>query len=136
MADNIEFLLVGLVLAGIGILWLRPRYKLKKACTAQTVGTVTGTHTQKKRRRISSKEYMSFKYSVDGVEYEQKTEISSFRALFMFIDIVRSKNKDENVTVFYDPSNPQRCYTSKDTVNGTAWGFLVVGAILIIAAFL
>ena len=134
MADNIEFLLVGLVFAGIGVLWLRPRYKLKKACTAQTVGTVTGTHTQQKRRRKFSKEYMSFTYSVGGVEYEQKTEISSFRALFMFFR--NYNNNNDNVTVFYDPSNPQRCYTSKDTVNGVAWGFLVVGVMLILAAFL
>ena len=136
MADNIEFLLVGLVLAVIGVLWLRPRYKLKKACTAQTVGTVTGTHSKRSGRpgKRRSREYMSFKYSVDGAEYEQQAEINAFRALFMFFQ--KHNNNINNVTVFYDPSNPQRCYTSKDAVNGAAWGFLVVGAILIIAAFL
>jgi len=74
---------------------------------------------------------MTFTYFVDGVTYQQETEIGNLLAMLMIF----RRNHNE-ITVFYDPANPQRCYTSKDAVNGTAWGFLIVGIMLLVAAFL
>ena len=130
MAEQIEFLLAGTVITAIGLIWLWPRFKRKRGCTAQTVGTPIGSHTEK-HRKSKSTEHMTFTYFVDGVTYQQETEIGNLLAMLMIF----RRNHNE-ITVFYDPANPQRCYTSKDAVNGTAWGFLIVGIMLLVAAFL
>ena len=101
---KLVFFLVGLLIFGIGAFILWRQRKLKKECTAQVPGVVSDQHheTTYKKGRRRDRYYPIFKYTVEDVEYIQKSNIGTSNRNVLAVG--------ENVTVFYDPSNPKRHY--------------------------
>jgi len=128
---RIVIVLIGMVLVGIGGFLMWRKKNLVKVCTAQVSGTVKDisqvTRVVKKRRRTFC--YPIFAYSVNGVEYVQKSGNSDTMSKF---------NVGKSVSVFYDPSSPKRYYVAeegKSSALGWAWIFIGV-TIVIIAPFM
>ena len=120
MKDGLFCLLFGLVLAGPGVFLLWRRLKLKKECTAQAVGTISDIKTRSRKSDL-----MTFTYSAGGAEYAQSSNVGTFNVLSKRVAVGGS------VTVFYDPSNPQRSY-AKEGKTGLLWWLLLIalGAIM------
>jgi hypothetical protein len=110
---------LGVFFALISIFMLWRAGKLKKACTAQTCGTILSCArriTRGRKGKRSTSYESTFKYSVNGVEYLKSVK--------------RRYAEGQQVTVHYDPSNPNRHYADK-TDSGWMF-FLGIGAFLII----
>ena len=121
MEGGLFCLLFGLALAGPGVFLLWRRLKLKKECTAQTAGTISNI-----KMRSRKSDLMTFTYSAGGGEYTQSSNVGTFKVLSNQVNVGGS------VTVFYDPSNPQRSY-AKEGKTGLLWWLLLIalGAIMI-----
>ena len=131
-ALRIVYVLVGLVFAGVGGFLLWRDKKLEKVCTAQVSGTVkditesisysTGKGKRAGRRKISYRPI--FTYSVEGVEYVQQSFTGSSRPKFTV---------GQSVTVFYDPSSPERYYVAEEGEScALGWAWVTTGVTLII----
>ena len=93
--------LFGLIVTGNGVFLMLKSSKLKKACTAQADGVVTDCARRVRRGQKGSKVYYesTYKYSVKGVEYVKSVN--------------REYSEGARVTVYYDPSDPNRNYADK-----------------------
>ena len=102
--------LVGLVPAVIGAFFLLRQKRWNQVCSSQVDGTVkdvTRTGGGRRRRRHGGNTYRAtFTYSLQGVEYTRK--LSSLLNKF---------SVGQRVTVFYDPSNPERHYVLEHKQN-------------------
>jgi len=124
MADfEIFGLCLGAALIGIAVFWVLKRHLLKMRCTAQVVGTVIGTDDDYRAGDgfFTTNYYVEFRYSVDGVEYVKNPRVSGRQC---------SKMKDgQEITVFYDPSKPKRCYVKEIKFRiGLTISFIIIGA--------
>jgi len=103
-AIDIGGILIGLALVAIGIFRLLHRYYLKRRCTSQVAVYLLDIHISERDEDSNSSPTITAKYEywVDGDEYIKKRIISKgqYRAL----------GKDDDLTVFYDPSKPKRHY--------------------------
>ena len=124
MVAKLVFLGVGLLLVGIGVLLWKSKNKLKKKCTAQVSGVVSGVdHTttfktgKQEGTSIKNKYRATFKYSVDGAEYVRESNNTTGSPKFF---------EGQSVTVFHDPSNPERYYVLEE-------GTQIMGPVLFIA---
>jgi len=126
MTTFLFLVLIGLSVAGIGVFMLWRRNKLKKECTAQTAGTVIRTYVKKKKKNKSGgTRYMEYKYSVNSVEYIKNDRIG-----------ISDRGVGDSVTVFYDPSNPERSYALEGGSNLlNAIIVIGLGCITIVFAF-
>ena len=119
-------LLLGLFIVGNGVFMLWKRYKLDKECTAQATGTVSEIYSRGGKSRSY---HMKFKYSAKDVEYTQSAKIG---LLGYF-----SKGPGDSVTVFYDPSSPQRSYALEGKISIFSALFLIAfGAIAVVGGVL
>jgi len=95
------FSLIGLIGIAIGIVMLRKQTKLYQVCTAQAIGAVTGI--QRKKSGKSSNYHTTFTYPARDTEYV-KTVITSGNKFSV----------GQRITVFYNPSDPDKHYVFKD----------------------
>ena len=103
---TLVFFLAGLALAGLGCHLLWGHYEEERLCTSQTSGIVSEVQEVivKKSGKSGSrvKEYVPiFTYAVGGIEYESSGARYGSASTFPV---------GRNVTVFYDPDNPGKCY--------------------------
>ena len=82
-----------------GLCW-RHGKRLKRLCTEQTHGVVVDEGRSRSAKGAKDLYLPKYSYSVLGVEHTKQESSSS----------VRKVSTGQNVTVFYDPSNPQRAY--------------------------
>ena len=111
---------------GVGIYEWRKQNTRKEICTAQVFGRVTEINKREELdegvRRVRYSPV--FAYTVNGYEYRKESNASS--------SFCRWKPGDE-VTVFYDPIDPQDSYVLEDKAgNLTGVLFAVFGALGII----
>ena len=107
MVGKIVFFLVGLALVGAGVLFWWFGKKKRKECTGKVEGVVKkvdNTVTYKKGK-VRNESRSTFAYSVDGVDYVKQSSTTTVIARF---------SEGQTVTVFYDPSKPQRFYVSEE----------------------
>ena len=124
MVAKLVFFGVGLLFVGIGVLLWMSKNKLKKECSAQVSGVVSGVeHTttfksgKKGGTSVKNKYRATFKYSVGGSEYVRQSNNTSGRPRLF---------EGQSVTVFYDPSRPERYYVLEE-------GTQIMGPVLFIA---
>ena len=90
----------GLCFVGIGVFFLIKQKRLAHDCTMQANGVVRGVERFRSGKSVGSVNYTTtFMYAVQGIEYIK--EVSSNSAV---------ASEGEGLTVFYDPSNPERHY--------------------------
>ena len=119
--------ILGVALIVYGLIRLLKRYNLKKRCTAQVTGTVMNTNSGRKTDAAGEgiNHYVKLAYSAEGVEYEKEFWITKRQYYAM--------SAGQSITVFYDHSNPKRCYVAeiKPRIFLTSC-FIAVGCILIV----
>ena len=99
-------MLLGIILVLYGIYRLLKRYSLKRRCTVSVAGTIVDKDTDgRPSDNEASNAYLEFKYYVNGIEYVKKPMVSACQ--------YNKMERGQNVTVFYDPSNPKRCYVQE-----------------------
>ena len=127
MIPKIICFLVGLVAVGIGVYGWWEDASLKRQFSARTDGVVINVE-----HSLSSKKEdiytFTYKYSVEGAEHVKTTSSTTSNPQFSVSD---------SATVFYDPSNPERCYvaelrSSTGESNMGAIIFIVVGCLLML----
>ena len=104
---TLAFFLAGLALAGLGWHLLQKHNREKHCCAAQCPGTVSDIgHVVLPSKKGDVHHYRPvFAYTVAGVEYVGRPFIS-YKTPSVFPDGMR-------VTVFYDPSDPNRFYVAE-----------------------
>ena len=128
MVAKIAVFLFGLVFAGLGAFLLWIDKKKRKECTAEVVGVVkdVGKSTTFKKGRVRNSYRPTFAYSVEGVEYVKQSNTKSGTSKF---------SEGQNVTVFYDPSKPQRFYVLEEGKTTVLYLVLVgIGAATMLVA--
>ena len=123
--------LIGLVLIGVGGFFVWREKRLKTLCTSQVSGVVADEgHSVKYRKGRRKEGYQpTFSYSVEGVEYTKKTAMS-YSTCKVFTG--------QKVTVFYDPSKPQRYYVlelGSIIGNPVVWVPVALGVISMLVGF-
>ena len=130
MEGKIAVFLFGLLFGGLGMfLWWNDKKK-RKECTAEVAGVVkdVGKSVSYKKGKVKNSFRPTFAYSVEGVEYVKQTNTTSGKNHF---------SEGQKVTVFYDPSKPQRFYVLEEK-KLTALYMLLVGigvAVMVAAPF-
>ena len=126
LVNFILFIMVGLVLVGIGgFFWWHDK-NLRQECTAQTAGVVIdeGHSIKNKNGRRADKYRPTFAYSVEGVEYTKQTNTEHGARRF---------SEGQSVTVFYDPSKPQRYYILEEGGPGSlVWIPVILGVLFLL----
>ena len=107
MAGNTDIgvFLLGLAFVGTGVLFWWFNKRKRDACTGKVDGVVKNVDhsvTYSNGRRGSSKYRTAYAYSVNGVDYFKQSNVSSTKTSRF--------SEGQTVTVFYDPSKPQRFY--------------------------
>ena len=120
--------LLGLLLMVAAVLCWRHGTSLKRLCTEQTPGVVVD---EGRSRRLGQKNEIylpKYSYSVLGVEYTKQT--GSYNVLKV--------SKGQSVTVFYDPSDPQRAYVLELGAGnvGMVWALSIAGVVCILLGLL
>ena len=98
---------LGVLFAGVGVfLWWRDK-KLRQECIGQTPGVVcnVGRTTSYKKGRRKDSYRITYAYSVEGIEYTRQSNTTTSIPAF---------SKEQKVSVFYDPSRPQRSYVLEE----------------------
>ncbi len=125
------FVLTGAVIIGSSIWARRSDSKLQRACSIQTVATVTDIIEQSSEDSdgdTTTYYYPVLKYAVDGESYEKKYSVSLKTQRFTIGD---------EVTISYNPNNPKQYYIPKyitynifDTIMPVFFGslFIIAGA--------
>ena len=124
MVRNVAVGLFGMFILAVGVCRLWNQNKLKRECTAQAVGVAINFYSKSglTGKRTTYHYFVEFKYSVEGVDYVNSVEISS-----EYYDSTGMK-----VTVFYDPSDPQRSYTLEEKEVSSPQGLILSGVIVCI----
>ena len=107
MAGSIGTFLSGLAFAGGGVLFWWFEKRKRDVCTAKVDGVVKsiGHSVSYKNGRGRDRYRTTFAYSVEGADYVKESNTTTGRAQF---------SEGQTVTVFYDPSKPQRFYVSEE----------------------
>lgn len=124
----VSLVLIGLIFGGIFVgLRISDRNK-RSLCTRRVKGTVTDIE----RRRTSGSMgdapmiswYPTFKYEVNGYTIEKTSMYGSAKQDFYI---------NQEVTVFYNPQNPNEYYVQEENVASICKVFLTVAAVLLMA---
>ena len=120
---------LGLLFVAVGGLFLWHYKRLQKLCTGQTTGVVAdeGLSTQYKNGKKRTSYRPTFAYSVEGVNYTKQSNSTSGTQKF---------SDGQSITVFYDPSKPQRYYILEQGGPGAllTWLPIILGAICALLA--
>jgi len=90
----------------IGVMQLRKQNELKKKCSVRAEGTIIDAYY--KGGRKSRRPFIKFNYSADGAEYVQDVQVGMFNSFSM--------KQGKSVSVFYDPSDPNRFYFPENSM--------------------
>ncbi|MCL1876306.1 MAG: ankyrin repeat domain-containing protein [Synergistaceae bacterium] len=85
---------------------LRKQNELKKKCSVRAEGTIIDAYY--KGGRKSRRPFIKFNYSADGAEYVQDVQVGMFNSFSM--------KQGKSVSVFYDPSDPNRFYFPENSM--------------------
>jgi len=130
MKAKLKVFLAGLVFAGAGLFIYLKSDKEIKVCTEQTVGVVVEIRTDVADEDKLERPIIS--YSVNGVEYRHESPLASGNS--------RTINKyrtGEQVTIYYDPTNPKTCYMEGNNKKGRMIGlvFSVIGVLIMVLSY-
>ena len=103
------FILFGLLFVGIGCFVWWSNAELKRACTAQVDGFVKSVSHEvvynSKSKRNENEYRATFAYSVEGVEYVDRS---------IFVTSTPKFSEGDGVTIFYNPADPQQFYVLEE----------------------
>ena len=123
--------LVGFLCIGVGVFFWWSDKRLEKLCTSQVVGVVVDEgHSIQYRNGKRKEGYRpTVAYSVEGVEYTKKANTGHS---------VQRVSTGQSVTVFYDPSKPQRYYIleARGVEPLIVWLPVALGVVFILVGFL
>ena len=128
--SQILMLLLGTAFIGAGVYQVLHRFYLKKRCTEQVPGTVSGVWRKRVRgRKTATRFFVEYTYSVEGAEYVKKPSVSRS-------EYQKLKHGD-SVTVCYDPAKPKRCHVLELEFRvAVVLGFLAGGGFCFFLAFM
>ena len=114
----------GLCFVGIGVFFLIKQKRLAHDCTMQANGVVRGVERFRSKKSSFSTYTTTFMYEVQGIEHIK--ELSSKSAV---------ASEGESLTVFYDPSDPERHYVLEYKQNiRTGLRYILFGVFFIAVA--
>ena len=123
--------LVALIFLIVGYLALAGGRAQKKRCSASATGTVSKLHMEQKPRgrgKGTMNVYTpEFHFTANDTQYIYRANFGSMRPEF---------KEGQNVTVYYDPADPNFCYVAEDAGNSSQGGMmcLAIFVLLTIAA--
>ena len=107
---DLVLFLAGLAFAGLGCHLLWGHYEDERLFTSQTPGVVSEVQEVRAPGKISGtrviKYVPTFTYTVDGITYDKSTGVQHEASAAFPVG--------REVTVFYDPSNPEHFYVEEE----------------------
>lgn len=126
MKDDLAMLIIGIVLALGGALWLWRAILKKRKCSVEAEAEITGIN---RHGKTSTKKNADFSpvvtFNADGKEYSGEADIST---------VIRTKYKTgESLTIKYNPDDPN-VFTVKGKAGEIKYsvGLIVFGIIMIV----
>ena len=134
MIGRVLFVLFGMGATGVGFYIWWSHAETKRVCTTQTAGIVKSVNHEvkynSKSRRNENEYRTTFAYSVNGVEYVEKSIYVRSTPLF---------SEGDKVTIFHDPADPERFYALEEENSSMiklAFFLIAFGAAFILIGFL
>ena len=122
--SKLVFIIVGIIFTLIGFFMIKADIDTKNRMDSQTYSTdVTyKTHTSRSDGKTKTMYSPIYHYSVNGQNYECKTNFSS-----------NTKPSKKSVVVKYMANNPSDCFVNIAGKNFLNWLFLILGLVAVFA---
>ena len=120
--------LCALIFLAVGCIALLGGKAQKKRCSASAPGTAAKIHMEQKPRgrgKGTMNVYTpEFHFTANDTQYIYRANFGSMRPEF---------KEGQNVTVYYDPADPNFCYVAEDAGNSSQGGMMCLAICVLLA---